>query len=317
MSGLDPSMAECYRQLNESFYSSSPALYFEQRLNNLLVVAADDPEFGARLRNGLTVAGQSIVVGANERVESHMSEEQLRRFITSETEVLLHHAAESLLRLYLAHEGGPPCPWLNVATLTSFERFWGAVDERFLKPVRSEADLRAVVADVVLGNLTCPAGIPMDQADWESAVEKLTMWMRFFSRYLSEDKPIYNAAKHGFALCTEEAHFAFKDNKGKTVISRSGPSLEILVRSPWEGDSRTWSLRTVWTSPVASWFYCDVAIRIMDSIFQVGRYRRLGEARGGTLFAPDFSPGDIQTEVGVLGINQFERTVLVETRAAK
>ncbi len=315
MSAPDSDMDECYRHLNESFYSSSPAAYFEQRLNSLLVVAADDPEYGPRLRSGLTIAGETFTVSSNEHVESQLSEKQLRQFVTSETEVLLHHAAESLLRLFLAHESHAPCPWLNISMLTSFTRFWDAVDERFVKPVRDETELRALIADTILGNATHHVEIPIERATWDDAVERLTLWMRFFSRYLSQDASVYNAAKHGFTLCPEEAYVGFMNEQGKTLMSRSGPSLEILVRSEWSGDSRTWSLKTVWTSPIASWFFCSVATRIMESIFQVGRYRRLGKAEGGYLFLPECSPRDIEAEAGVpSGINSFRRTMLIETR---
>ncbi|MDP9452601.1 MAG: hypothetical protein M3P97_04240 [Actinomycetota bacterium] len=132
MGAPDPEMDERYRRLNESFYSSSPALYFEQRLNSLLVMAADDPEYGDRLHRGLTIVGETFTVAPSERVESQLSEKQLRQFVTSETQVLLHHAAESLLRLYLAHEAHlSPCPWLSIASL-SFKQFWRAVDDRFV-----------------------------------------------------------------------------------------------------------------------------------------------------------------------------------------
>lgn len=264
MDALDPNLAECYRRLNESFYSSSPASYFEQRLNCLLVVAADDPEYGQQLRSGITIAGQSIIVGPDERVDTQMDSEQLRRFITSETQVLLHHATESLLRLYLGHEGGSPCPWLDIATLISFSKFHNAVNTRFVKPMREET-LRALVADTILGNKTYDEKIRMNQATWEEAVKRLTTWMCFFSRKLTKDAPIYNAAKHGFALCSDETQFAFMDEDGKTCMSHRGPSLEVLVHGEWKDDDRSWSLRTVWTSPIESWFFCLVAISIMDS----------------------------------------------------
>ncbi len=314
MSAPDPEMTATFRRLNESFYSSSPSLYFEQRLNSLLVVAADDPEYGERLRSGLTIVGQTFTVAPNERVESRLSGEDVRRFVTSETQVLLHHAAESLLRLYLAHEGRPPCPWLNIASLGSFRQFWRAIDDRFVKPAPREGRVDPLVAETFLGSPVYPTSWPTDENDWASTVERLSIWMRFFSRHLSEDAPIYNAAKHGFALCSEEAYFAFKNDEGRTLISHSGPSLEMLVHGDWANNERRWSIRTVWTNPVASWFFCNVAIQMMESIFRVGRFRHLGEA-GGYLFNPDFTPIDVQTQAGVGGIKKFETALpLIERK---
>jgi hypothetical protein len=40
-----------------------------------------------------------------------------RDYISAETTVLLHRAAEALLRLYLAHSNSAPCLWLEVARL--------------------------------------------------------------------------------------------------------------------------------------------------------------------------------------------------------
>jgi hypothetical protein len=155
--------------------------------------------------------------------------------------------------------------------------------------------------------------MPSDEASWKDTVHKLGTWMHFFSRHLSTDAPIYNAAKHGFALCSEEAYFAFRDEHGQTMMSHSGPSLEILVHGDWTNNERQWSRRTVWINPIASWFFCNAAIRMMDSIFLVGRHRHLGEA-GGYIFTPDYAPIDVQTQSGVRGINTFETTVVVQFR---
>ncbi len=46
-------------------------------------------------------------------------------FLIAESQVLLHHAAEALLRLFLAHEGRPPCPWLRAGSLRASGRLTG------------------------------------------------------------------------------------------------------------------------------------------------------------------------------------------------
>lgn len=58
----------------------------------------------------LNVSGGSEADSLNEyqRNDQHA-------FVTLETEVLLHHVSETLLRLYLAHEHAPPCPWISTS----------------------------------------------------------------------------------------------------------------------------------------------------------------------------------------------------------
>ena len=43
--------------------------------------------------------------------------------------MLLHHVAETLLRLYIAHESDPECPWIAIASERNFGRFKGKVSE--------------------------------------------------------------------------------------------------------------------------------------------------------------------------------------------
>ena len=80
----------------------------------------------------------------------------------------MSHGAESTLRLVLAHEGRPPCPWFSISSL-EFRDFWRELELRFVKPVR-EAKLRAVVADVTLGAQERYDQFPADQAGgtWRS-----------------------------------------------------------------------------------------------------------------------------------------------------
>jgi hypothetical protein len=44
-----------------------------------------------------------------------------------ESTVLLHHAGETLMRLYLAHAGDAPCPWMEIARFPDSRRFKDAL----------------------------------------------------------------------------------------------------------------------------------------------------------------------------------------------
>ena len=53
-----------------------------------------------------------LILAAADQTEAE-SEALLNAYVTTESEVLLHHAAEALLRLFLAHRGWPVCPRLE------------------------------------------------------------------------------------------------------------------------------------------------------------------------------------------------------------
>ncbi len=166
----DDCAAEAFKRLNEQFYNSCPSRYFEHRLNNLLVAAAADEKFGPRLRAGIDICGDRIEIGDDERIESDLPADTLGRFVTAESVVLLSHLAESTMRLFLAHEGRPPCPWFSISSL-EFGDFWREVELRFVKPVR-EVKLQALVADVTLGAPERYDQFPADQAGWDVAVDR-------------------------------------------------------------------------------------------------------------------------------------------------
>lgn len=109
--GGDNHAAEAFERLNERLYNSCPSRYFEHRLNNLVVAAAGDEKLGPRLRAGIDICGDRIEIGHGERIDSDLPPDTLGRFVTAESVVLLSHVAESTMRLFLAHEGRPPCPW--------------------------------------------------------------------------------------------------------------------------------------------------------------------------------------------------------------
>jgi hypothetical protein len=107
--------AENHRELNEAFYRARPHAYFNQRLETLVLIAGKSGQLDELLAQGVTLgrlkAGGAPTPDLTEHQRAE-AEQDRERFVIAEAEVLLHHAAETLLRLYLAHEGLPPCPWL-------------------------------------------------------------------------------------------------------------------------------------------------------------------------------------------------------------
>lgn len=301
---------EAFERLNERFYNSCPSKYFEHRLNNLLVAAAADEKLGPRLRAGINICGDRIEIGDDERIESVLPVDTLGRFVTAESVVLLSHVAESTMRLFLAHEGHPPCPWFSISSL-GFGDFWREVELRFVKPVQ-EARLRAVVADVTLGAPERYDQFPADQAGWDLALDRLTMWLRHLAEWLIDNKHPYNAAKHGFTAMADQAYLnVIDDESGAAFLTHSGPSLEYLSHGPWESGERTWSLTTRWFDPIELWFTIGVSCDLLDAIWSVGRARFLGGSEI-NVCQPKYTPTELRAACVHRSIDKFSIPLLKE-----
>ncbi len=302
--------AEAFERLNERFYNSCPSRYFEHRLNNLLVAAAADENLGPRLRTGIDICGDRIEIGDDERIDSDLPTDTMGRFVTAESVVLLSHVAESTMRLFLAHEGRPPCPWFSISSL-DFGDFWREVEVRFVNPVR-EAKLRAVVADVTLGGPDRYDQFPVDQAGWDVAADRLTMWLRHLAKWLIDNKHPYNAAKHGFTAMADQAYFnLIDDESGTAFLTQSGPSLEFLSHGHWENGERAWSLTTRWFDPIELWFTIRVACDLLEAIWSVGRARFLGGAEI-NVYQPTYTPAELRAACDHRSIDTFSTPLLKE-----
>jgi hypothetical protein len=90
--------------LNHDFYRLEPATYFLFRLRNLLLSAGRGLELVQLLEEGVEVGVFTLNVNEGSAADSLDEEQQDHQhaFVTLETEVLLHHVSETLLRLYLA-----------------------------------------------------------------------------------------------------------------------------------------------------------------------------------------------------------------------
>ncbi len=97
--------------MNQKFYRGSPHRYFNRRLPSLILAAADNERIRQAFEEGVSF-GNLTIRGAEDYDET-----ERMNYAVVESVVLLHHASEALVRLFLAHEGKPPCPWLEVARL--------------------------------------------------------------------------------------------------------------------------------------------------------------------------------------------------------
>jgi hypothetical protein len=91
-------LPENYAELNERFYEAEPWRYFQQRLAHLVHAASDTDSYRALFADGISVG--SLTLGfAPEQSPSSSRATPEQSFVAIETEVLLHHVAETLLRV--------------------------------------------------------------------------------------------------------------------------------------------------------------------------------------------------------------------------
>jgi len=263
------------RSLNETFYRARPYAYFNQRLESLLLVAGKSEELAQLLAEGvkvvnLTAGGVPVRSGLTDE-ERATVEQDRERFVIADAEVLLHHAAETLLRLYVAHRELPSCPWLRLASERSFADFKRKVAK--LSDELGGEEERAHVATVFFGarDRTSLRPTPVE-SDWNARLLNVGTWLAWYGAHFL-DSGVYNAAKYGLAVQAGNAAFKLGDDE---LISRSGDSLEYVENYVDDNGRRRWRRTTQWLD-LDRWIaYIFMATRLMKGLMAVGRARYTG-----------------------------------------
>lgn len=258
---------EQFPDLNRQFYASNPASYFRSRLQLLIMAAGATEQVGQLLVNGVQYEG--IHAKAPSEVSDEGAREHLA-FVTTEAEVLLHHVAEALLRLFFAHANAPQCPWLECARLRNFALFNKHVADFSSSGSGSQ---RERIAQVFLGSVP-----GQDDTVGAEAVDSVQRLLKFLATRLLDDKNIYNAAKHGLAIVAGTASIVVDDDTGPPVFGHHGPSITYLEVS---AEERRWRLTTRWVNTRQTILLTSLAVMQLHSLWVVARYKYTGvEASG-------------------------------------
>jgi len=207
--------------------------------------------------------------------ESPEAEQKRRqRAMVTEAEVLLHHVAETLLTLYLAHEDRPDCPWLEVARMRQGDlkpqlrkRFGGSYSQKLR---------REQLAEVFFGSRT-PVGLdPRPELEqWEKAVANLDQLLMAYLDIHNERRNLYNAAKHGMAVNSGTAAVKLGEAGAPPLIEKSGPSITYLDLTDSKSQPR-WQQTTVWIELDQTIALSYLACSLIQSMWMVARARYLG-----------------------------------------
>ena len=220
--------------------------------------------------------------------------EGVRNFASIESQVLLHQVCETLIRLYFAHAGHPPCPWLEVAGERFFDRFKKRVRESLLD--RPAASLHDDVAYVFLGGTASDTGLDEDQ--WRLAVGNLTTFLRVFARRWLDDSPAYNSLKHGLAVVPSAADLWFATELGSPDARKlgGGPSLAYLESELVAPKRRKWRMTTRWIDISESLALTQVARQMIDSLWGRAQVRYTDREESPRRFFPvDLTPDKLRT----------------------
>lgn len=282
-----------FHQLNEEFYSgNTPSTYFRDRLS-LLALRAAKPDALAEAAGDGILWGQ-LWIASDDESNADMPEgyegAAQARFIATESQVLFHHTVESLLRLLLAHEGSPECPWLRIAGQKDHGAFRKAVAE--LAKSSWPEERTAQVAEVIMG------GLPEDPTpEWTEHRDNAIRLIRKLAARLNDQSTLYNAAKHGLTMIggTASIHLVPPgQNPDEPAFDPAAPSAQIInergvvgasginaVYLEREGKAKTgynWHHVTRWFSPEEAALLTHLALILMDALWACAKVRYLDHA---------------------------------------
>lgn len=263
---------EQFAGLNEAFYATRPWEYFRHREQMLILAAGASDGLLKIAEAGVKVGRLQYELKLTDE-ERSLDAENRARFVIAESEVLLHHVSETLLRLYLAHEPLPECPWLDVARVRAPAKFKRQVEERFLGTLGRD-ERRRRVALVFFGGRD-PAGVSPQpsQSDWDDGADNIEAFLCYFAQHFLE-ADVYNSLKHGLAVRPGDAKVQLGDGE---LLKAEGPSIEYLSIRESEGGQRRWCRSTTWIDVDRSISLVFLATRLIESLWGIARARYTGE----------------------------------------
>jgi hypothetical protein len=233
---------ETLNALNKRFFSEvEPWAYLHTRLFGLVAVAGKPDGFTNLFTDGITVGGRLRVGGTGKPP----SPEEVQRFVAVDSEVLLHHAAETVLRAYLALASRPDAPWLEIAAQWYPRDFKEQVQQRFRDggPTSRDLDETAVL---FLGRKR-PPDDGTSYEDWRRATMNIEAFVREFATHWLEESVTYNSLKHGLVASSREQSLRVAyDEAEPTPFEIEGMTLEVVEGERRKDRAIEWFMTTKW-----------------------------------------------------------------------
>lgn len=260
---------ENFGELNQTFYATEPQAYLRRRLLNLLLTRANGTDLEELASKGIKIGIASFDYGFDEE-----SEELRERFAIAESEVLLSHVSETVIRIYLAHHQIPSCPWLELGRVRSPSKFKSNVEKLLIDLEDGSEDER--IQSVFYGQSNRMALEPeIDEESWYKTTVNLNKYLTYFAE-TALDSNVYNAAKHGLALVAGSSSIELQPHGDpEPLVLAEGPALECLVVAPDEQGRRRWAREARWIDPDRAATHAWMGCQMLDSIWTMGKARYL------------------------------------------
>lgn len=268
---------EQFDSLNREFYRSpfGPHEYLSTRLRGLLLASSTHEGIAQAMRDGLTVEPITLRGGSDDVEDDHTA-----HYLGVEATVLLHHSAETLLRLFLAHNSLPPCPRLEVARARDYRRF--KADVRQLHDGLTSKQTRDALCEVFIGTSDRTAIEPeISEEQWLDRVDAISMLMDVCSATVLEDARLYNAAKHGLVTMPHDLGIQIGNPDEEPALAQDGLVLTYLTVVGEKQEAR-WAKAHRWISTGANLALIALIVKQIEALWLIANVRYVpgSELRG-------------------------------------
>lgn len=205
--------------------------------------------------------------------DSVPDEKEKEQFAALESTLLLHQAAETLLRLLLAHWEDAPCPWAEMARLRQPGKFPRAVSDLAASLERDDGIQEAMRVVSFSGDQADVEAHVTWKAErgWDRHRDGLRSLIEYCAKIVREEADLYNAGKHGLAVTPSEKGVELGEGD---LISVHGPSLTVIARTMQDQEPR-WTKVVYWVNYKQAIVLAGLIARAIRSMWACGKQRRL------------------------------------------
>lgn len=189
---------------------------------------------------------------------------------------LLHHAAEALVRHYLAHRKALECPWLELARLRDFSTF--KRETLAMRDSTEDANSRAESIAVFCGpegDRTASATAAIGRAG-----PGLAALLRYAADLLLDEAGMYNAVKHGIAAVPGMRTLPPELLNAGGLVNRGGGMSLLTLEPIADADGKRWGRVVRYVEVAENIAIIEIIAQQLENLWQVARARYLGAPLG-------------------------------------
>lgn len=264
-------MFRSHADLNRIFYGKhAPTEYLYYRWS-LFAMAAFDPHQLASLSVEYRDGDYRIdIPGTPDPSSEDIA--SVSAAATVDAVMLMHHASETLLRLFIAHASPSGCPWLQMTGLFEPGAYKSSLEKLLGEEFRGPDGLRSVLY-VFFGRDTRPDGAASNQ-EWAAVLESAAnahALLVELARMSLADAQLYNSAKHGMSIV---AGIPLVNMSGQVLSHGPGITYLAPVATPVdEGGQTNWNVATQWIDFRYNLALIHIGLMLIDSLWAVAQHR--------------------------------------------